>query len=121
MIYNTRYDMYNILFFLQVSVMFSQKSDIQISKESFFMLFSAFFCSSYVVFVKYKNDIEEKIDVPLFFGFVGLWNLLLFWPIVLILNFSQIEVFELPNRRQFIVLLLNGIIGTVVSEALWLW
>lgn len=62
-----------------------------------------------------------KFFFDFFSGFVGLWNLLLLWPILLILNFSQIEVFELPNKRQFIVLFLNGFIGTVLSEALWLW
>lgn len=38
-----------------------------------------------------------------------------------VLNFTQIEQFELPNHRQFLVLVVNGLIGTVLSEALWLW
>lgn len=91
------------------------------SKGVILSLVSAFFYSTYLVLVKRKSDTEEKIDIPLFFGFVGLWNLLLLWPIFFVLNFSQIEIFELPNRRQFIVLFLNGFIGTVLSEALWLW
>lgn len=54
-------------------------------------------------------------------GFVGLWNLLLLWPVFFVLHFTQIEEFELPNRRQFVVLFVNGVVGTVLSEALWLW
>lgn len=123
-------------------------TDVQgpkMSKGAVLALLSAFFYASYLVLVKHKSDTEEKIDVPLFFGktfsyycfkhhsniprlhqifstgFVGLWNLLLMWPIFFVLNFTQIELFELPNHRQFIVLFLNGLIGTVLSEALWLW
>lgn len=114
-------------------------------------LLSAFFYASYLVLVKRKSDTEEKIDIPLFFGkffidhsnalqlcelkkikqnkslfitqigFVGLWNLLLLWPMFFVLNFTRIELFELPNHRQFLVLVVNGLIGTVLSEALWLW
>jgi len=82
---------------------------------------SAFFYACYLVLVKRKNDTDEKIDIIEFFGFVGLWNIILLWPLFLVLNFSQLEPFEMPNRRQFLVLFLNGLIGTVVSEALWLW
>lgn len=84
-------------------------------------LLSAFCYAAYLVFVKRKSDTEEKIDIPLFFGFVGLWNLLLLWPVFFILHFLQIESFELPNQTQFAILFLNGLVGTVLSEALWLW
>jgi solute carrier family 35, member F5 len=84
-------------------------------------LCSAFFYACYLVLVKRKNDTDEKIDIIEFFGFVGLWNVLLLWPLFLVLNFSQLEPFEMPNKRQFVVLLINGIVGTVISESLWLW
>lgn len=82
---------------------------------------SAFFYACYLVLVKRKNDTDEKVNILEFFGFVGLWNVILLWPLFLILNFSQLEPFEMPNRRQFLVLFINGIVGTVISEALWLW
>lgn len=82
---------------------------------------SAFFYACYLVLVKRKNDTDEKIDIIEFFGFVGLWNILLLWPLFLVLNFSQLEPFEMPNKRQFLVLFINGIVGTVISESLWLW
>lgn len=43
------------------------------------------------------------------------------WPIFFILHFLKIEQFELPNQNQFAILFLNGLLGTVISEALWLW
>ncbi|XP_037810746.1 solute carrier family 35 member F5-like [Lucilia sericata] len=103
------------------TITISDIQDTNFSRGALLALFSAFFYAAYLVFVKRKSDTEEKIDIPLFFGFVGLWNLLLMWPIFFILNFTKIEKFELPNQNQFAILFLNGLIGTVVSEALWLW
>jgi solute carrier family 35 protein F5 len=40
---------------------------------------------------------------------------------LIILHVAQRETFELPNSRQWEFLIINGLIGTVVSELLWLW
>ena len=54
-------------------------------------------------------------------GFVGVFNMVLLWPGLLILDQLHVETFEWPDRRQWFILVLNGLIGTVVSELLWLW
>ncbi|TDG47754.1 hypothetical protein AWZ03_005898 [Drosophila navojoa] len=95
--------------------------DSKMTRGVLLALFSAFFYASYLVFVKRKSDTEEKVDIPLFFGFVGLWNLLLLWPIFFILHFTKIETFEMPSQGQFGILFLNGFICTVLAVALWLW
>jgi solute carrier family 35, member F5 len=102
-------------------VTLTEISEPQNSRGILLSLFSAFFYACYLVLVKRKNDTDEKIDIIEFFGFVGLWNILLLWPLFLILNFSQLESFELPNRKQFLILFINGLFGTVAAEALWLW
>ncbi|RZC40166.1 solute carrier family 35, member F5 [Asbolus verrucosus] len=84
-------------------------------------LLSAFFYATYLVFLKRKVDHEDKIDIPLFFGFVGFFNLILLWPVFFFLHFSELEIFEWPSKQQLLLLLLNGLLGTVISEALWLW
>jgi solute carrier family 35 protein F5 len=104
-----------------VIVTISEINEPQNTRGIVLSLLSAFFYACYLVLVKRKNDIDEKIDIIEFFGFVGLWNILLLWPLFLVLNFTQLEPFELPNKRQFLILFLNGLIGTVISEALWLW
>lgn len=86
-----------------------------------FAVLSAFTCSCYLVYVKKKVETEEKIDIPLFFGFVGFYGVVLLWPIFFFLHFSGIEIFELPTRDQAVFLLLNGVMGTVISETIWLW
>jgi solute carrier family 35 protein F5 len=102
-------------------VTMSEIKEVQSSRGIVLSLMSAFFYACYLVLVKRKNDTEEKIDIIEFFGFVGLFCLLLLWPLFLVLNFSQLEPFEIPNKKQFLILFLNGLIGTVISEALWLW
>lgn len=104
-----------------VMVTMSEIGEPQNSRGIVLAVMSAFFYACYLVLVKRKNDTDEKVDIIEFFGFVGLWNIVLLWPLFLVLNFSQLEPFEMPNRRQFLVLFLNGLIGTVISEALWLW
>jgi len=84
-------------------------------------LAGALFYSSYIVFLRRKIDHEDKLDVPMFFGFVGLFSFILLWPLFPILHFTNHERFELPNRPQIIAMLVNGIIGTVLSELLWLF
>ncbi|KAH8253356.1 hypothetical protein KR032_005027 [Drosophila birchii] len=104
-----------------VAITMTDLHDTKMTRGVLLALFSAFFYAAYLVFVKRKSDTEEKVDIPLFFGFVGLWNLLLLWPIFFILHITKIETFELPSQGQFALLFLNGLIGTVLAEALWLW
>lgn len=104
-----------------IIITMSEVNEPHNSRGIILSLLSAFFYACYLVLVKRKNDTDEKIDIIEFFGFVGLWNILLLWPLFLVLNFTQLESFEMPNRKQFLILFLNGLIGTVISEALWLW
>ncbi|XP_078034968.1 solute carrier family 35 member F5 isoform X2 [Augochlora pura] len=84
-------------------------------------LVSAFFYAAYIVFLKRKVDHEDKMDIPMFFGFVGLFNLTLLWPLFFILHYGHWEAFEWPDTHQWTFLIINGLIGTVLSEVLWLW
>lgn len=61
-------------------------------------LVSALFYAFYVILLKVRIKNEERIDMQLFFGFVGLFNISLCWPIGLILHWTRIEPFELPTK-----------------------
>ena len=55
-------------------------------------------------------------------GFVGLFNIIFLWPGFWLLDATNIEKFELPQDWQvWCSLTVNAILGTVVSEYLWLW
>ncbi|KAK7826674.1 hypothetical protein U0070_007836 [Myodes glareolus] len=53
-------------------------------------------------------------------GFVGLFNLLLLWPGFFVLHYTGFEDFEFPNKVVLLCIIINGLIGTVLSEFLWL-
>ncbi|KAI8886309.1 hypothetical protein K501DRAFT_321923 [Backusella circina FSU 941] len=84
-------------------------------------MLGALFYGCYTTFLKLKIGNEDRIDMPLFFGFVGVFNVLLLWPIIPILNYTGLETFEIPmNATLWIVIILNAFIGTFVSDYLWL-
>ncbi|RWS14426.1 solute carrier family 35 member F5-like protein, partial [Dinothrombium tinctorium] len=84
-------------------------------------LFGAVFYAFYTFLIRSKVDDENCIDMPLFFGFVGLFNCTFLWPVLFMLHYSNIESFKWPNDEQWCLMLVNGLIGTVLSELLWLW
>lgn len=95
--------------------------DDKIPKGAVWALSGAFFYSLYIVLLRRKVNHEDNMDVPMFFGFVGLFNAALMWPGFLICHFTASEKFELPSGKQWEFLILNGVIGTVFSEILWIW
>ncbi|XP_041374495.1 solute carrier family 35 member F5-like [Gigantopelta aegis] len=75
----------------------------------------------YLVSLRRKVDHEDKFDIPMFFGFVGMFCALVLWPGFLILHYTKCEVFEWPNGQQWLLIAVNGLVGTIFSEFLWLW
>ncbi|XP_034041986.1 solute carrier family 35 member F5-like [Thalassophryne amazonica] len=88
---------------------------------SLWSLAGAVLYAIYIVMIKRRVDREDKLNIPMFFGFVGLFNLLLLWPGFLVLHYTGFEMFELPSKLVWTYILVNGLIGTVLSEFLWLW
>ncbi|XP_026867690.2 solute carrier family 35 member F5 isoform X3 [Electrophorus electricus] len=88
---------------------------------SLWSLLGALLYAVYIVMLKRKVDREERLDIPMFFGFVGLFNLLLLWPGFVLLHYSGLEAFEMPSWLVISYIVINGLIGTVLSEFLWLW
>jgi len=87
-----------------------------------FSLLGAILYASYLILIKRKVKDDENLDIPLFFGFLGLFSLLIFWPGFFILHYTKQEIFELPpDKKTWMYLAINAVVGTVVSEFLWLW
>ncbi|XP_075704732.1 solute carrier family 35 member F5 isoform X3 [Rhinoderma darwinii] len=104
-----------------VSLSGSENSRDKDTIGSLWSLLGAVLYAVYIVMIKRKVDREEKLDIPMFFGFVGLFNLLLLWPGFFLLHYTEFEAFEFPNKLVWIYLVINGLVGTVLSEFLWLW
>ena len=98
------------------------REDSSFNIGDMYALLGAIFYACYLVLVRKKVGDDGNLDIPLFLGFVGLFGLLLFWPVFFVLHYSNIEIFELPSHKMtWVYLILNGIIGTAISELLWLW
>mmetsp|Transcript_1713 Transcript_1713/g.3657 ORF Transcript_1713/g.3657 Transcript_1713/m.3657 type:complete len:295 (+) Transcript_1713:163-1047(+) len=79
-------------------------------------LCGAFMYASYSVFLKART---QQIDIAVFFGCVGVCNVVIFMVGFPILNYTGFETFGLPSNIDWAVLCANGLLGTVVSDMLW--
>ncbi|KAI8600665.1 hypothetical protein EDD21DRAFT_338116 [Dissophora ornata] len=87
----------------------------------FLALLSAMFYGCYTVLLKVRIKNESRVNMSLFFGFVGLFNLVLLWPMFGVLHWTGVEPFELPSDTKVIWMIgVNAIVGTFVSDYLWL-
>ncbi|XP_022098441.1 solute carrier family 35 member F5-like [Acanthaster planci] len=104
-----------------VSFTTTDQAQEEVKVGSLWALGGAFLYAVYLVMLKRRVENEDALDIPMFFGFVGLFNFLLIWPGLIILHFSNWETLEMPSAKVVMYLALNGIVGTVISEFLWLW
>lgn len=84
-------------------------------------LLSAVLYGCYTTLLKRRIGDESRLDTPLFFGSVGLANLLLLWPGLVLLDYTGIEPFLLPQTAHlWAMILINALVGTFLSDYLWL-
>ncbi|KAJ4483999.1 hypothetical protein C8R41DRAFT_840151 [Lentinula lateritia] len=82
-------------------------------------VFSAVFYAFYVILLKVRIRSESRIDMKTFFGFVGLFNIILCWPIGVILHVTGVERFELPSSEKAVGALLVNMAITWSSDYLY--
>lgn len=75
----------------------------------FLALISALFYALYVTLLKLRIQHESRIDMQLFFGFVGLFNILLLWPMGILLHLFGVELFEWPHGKKVIAGILMNV------------
>mmetsp|Transcript_1461 Transcript_1461/g.3263 ORF Transcript_1461/g.3263 Transcript_1461/m.3263 type:complete len:409 (-) Transcript_1461:53-1279(-) len=73
----------------------------------------------YSVLLKRLIPDETLVNMPMFFGFLGLINGVLCIPLLALFHFTGWERFEPAPLSVFGFLTLNGLIGTVLSDLLW--
>ncbi|MCJ1241076.1 hypothetical protein MMC14_009080 [Varicellaria rhodocarpa] len=98
---------------------FPHKSHAQIAVGDALALASAIFYGLYTVLMKKRIGDETRVNMPLFFGFVGLLNLLLLWPGFFILHYSGVEEFEVPPTRRIWAIILINSATSLVSDFCW--
>ncbi|PBL00980.1 hypothetical protein ARMGADRAFT_1007061 [Armillaria gallica] len=82
-------------------------------------LISAVFYALYVILLKVRIKSESRIDMQLFFGFVGLFNILAYWPIGILLHVTGVETLEWPSSSKAITILIINMAITWSSDYLY--
>ncbi|KAI9713053.1 MAG: hypothetical protein M1820_001038 [Bogoriella megaspora] len=98
---------------------FPHKSRRQLAIGDALAFLSAVLYGLYSVYMKKRVGDETRISMPLFFGFVGLLNVLLLWPGLIILHYTGIEVFELPPDGRILAIVLINSASSLVSDYCW--
>ena len=83
----------------------------------FLALVSAVFYALYVILLKVRIKSEDRIDMQLFFGFVGLFNIIACWPIGALLHLVGAETLELPSSRKVVAALLINVCSISSASA----
>ena len=85
---------------------FPHKSHKQIAVGDVLALVSAIMYGIYTTLMKKRIGDESRVDMPMFFGFVGLINLVTLLPGFPILHYTGIETFELPPTKRILAIVL---------------
>ncbi|KAI9733200.1 MAG: hypothetical protein M1818_007318 [Claussenomyces sp. TS43310] len=75
---------------------FPHKDRSELAIGNAMALFSAVMYGLYTIIMKKRIGNEDRVNMPLFFGLVGLFNVIFLWPGFLVLHFTGVETFELP-------------------------
>lgn len=85
---------------------FPHKSHKEIAIGDILAFTSAIMYGIYTTLMKKKIGDESRVDMTLFFGFVGLFNFATLLPGFFVLHFTGIETFELPPTRRVLTIVL---------------
>lgn len=98
---------------------FPEKSTHDIIIGDALAFLSAVMYGLYAVFMKKRIDDESRVNMPVFFGLVGLINVFLLWPGFFILHFTGVERFELPPSGWVTIIILCNSVASLVSDLAW--
>ncbi|XP_019188446.1 PREDICTED: thiamine-repressible mitochondrial transport protein THI74 [Ipomoea nil] len=87
-------------------------------------LLSSALYAVYITLIRKKlpDDDDEKsgqVSMAQFLGFLGFFNLLIFFPVILVLNFAKLELFTALTWKQLGLITGKGLLDNVLSDYLW--
>ena len=98
---------------------FPHKSHVQLAIGDGLALASALLYGIYTSLMKKRIADESRVDMMLFFGFVGLFNLIVLLPGFPILHFLGIETFEIPPTKRIMAIVLINSATSLVADFCW--
>ncbi|GFP94388.1 uncharacterized vacuolar membrane protein yml018c [Phtheirospermum japonicum] len=90
----------------------------------FLALISSAFYAAYITLIRQKlpdddDEVQGRASMAQFLGFLGLFNLVLFFPVALMLDIFKLERFNNLNGKQFGLIVGKGLLDNVLSDYLW--
>lgn len=73
----------------------------------------------YSILLKLKVGDDSRVDMTLFFGFVGVFNTILLWPSLILVNRLGYETFALPPTSHIWMVLLFNCFISFLADFLW--
>lgn len=83
-----------------LSTAFISRNQSQPLLGDFLAFLSTIFYALYVSLLKVRIGDESRINMRLFFGYVGIYNLMSLWILGVVLHLTGIEPFELPQTSR---------------------
>ncbi|KAE8353006.1 hypothetical protein BDV28DRAFT_134072 [Aspergillus coremiiformis] len=81
--------------------------------------FSAVMYGVYTIVLKKQVGDESRVNMQVFFGLVGLINMLLLWPGFIIMHLTGIERFALPDSGKVWTIILVNSFSSLLSDICW--
>lgn len=89
---------------------FPHKSQAEIAVGDAMAFGSAIMYGIYAIVMKKRIGNEDRVNMPLFFGLVGLFNVAFLWPGFIVLHFTGVEKFEMPpTGKIWTIVLVSGV------------
>ncbi|OQE45052.1 hypothetical protein PENCOP_c002G07941 [Penicillium coprophilum] len=98
---------------------FPHKSTGEIALGDAMAAFSAIMYGLYTVVMKKQVGDESRVNMQLFFGLVGFFNIILLWPGFFIMHWTGIETFSLPETSRVWFIILSNALASFVSDIAW--
>ncbi|KAL4866345.1 hypothetical protein BDV12DRAFT_173079 [Aspergillus spectabilis] len=98
---------------------FPPKSPGEIALGDAMAAFSAVMYGVYTVVLKRQVGNESRVNMQLFFGLVGVFNMFLLWPGFVILHLAGVETFALPDTSRVWTIILVNSLSSLLSDICW--
>ncbi|EGV62570.1 hypothetical protein PSN45_000256 [Yamadazyma tenuis] len=87
-------------------------------------LIGALIYGIYTILLKMKtvvknSTLERELNTHLFFAFVGIFTLVILFPVMVILHFTGVERFVLPTNKHALTSLSINMLITLISDFCW--
>ncbi|RAL13966.1 DMT family transporter [Aspergillus homomorphus CBS 101889] len=98
---------------------FPTKTPGEIALGDAMAAFSAIMYGVYTIVLKKQVGDESRVNMQLFFGLVGLWNVVLLWPGFLVLHAAGVEPLAWPDTPRIWAIIAVNALASLLSDICW--